>query len=342
MTLVAAFRAFGIPALVGDLLITTIGGKESQRKKLHILSDRLAIAWTGHLIAAEMVVETLQVQLGKDAPSVKLLELILTNPNFVELGSLQVNLIGWLVEDTKSHCFRWNSAYPAEVFYDEPMYDGSGDAEAYRYFGDVGIISSDSSFAANREQAVEGVLGAVTNLMKAEIVGPTFRHQGFGFAYEAILLGDSLRFEYIANILYYSMIHELDSEGLYLATRFAGKPIKVTEHKGNAIVWVFDQVRNAQSFHVIKPVGLPTGVDLDALLPKLIAERRSSPISADFYCAFLSFEAPGFSSPPIVEIVSGAKLPQLVNSNDASIFQLQIDPARIEWMYRSVKDDIGN
>lgn len=142
MTLIAAFRSYGVPALIGDLLISD----GSRRKKVQIIADRLAIAWTGHLVAAQAVVKALQAELGTRSPTRKILESILTNPTFAsELGSWHVTLIGWIVEGTTAHCFRWNSLYPIEVFYGDPMYDGSGDFEAQRFLGDVGLHSPEPS-----------------------------------------------------------------------------------------------------------------------------------------------------------------------------------------------------
>lgn len=342
MTLVAAFRSYNIPALIGDLLITTTGKKETQRKKLRIVADQLAIAWTGHLVAAETVVEALQIRLAKHQPLGRnVLESILTDPNFVELGSRHVTLLGWIVEDTTAHCFCWNSDYPIEVFYGDPMFDGSGEFEARRLFGEVGIRSSDPIYVSDREDAVAGVLSTVTNLMKAEVVGPSFRHLGFGFAYEAILLNEEFRFEYINNVLYYSLVHELNDEGNYLSSRFTGKPIKVTDCGGNSLIFVYDPDRKEQSYHLIRPVGLPIQFDQEALIAELTSSQRVSPFSAANYCAFLSFEAPDFSSPPFVESFDGQKSLKLVDLTDPDVFTLKIDPARIEWTYRLIREDMG-
>jgi len=341
MTLVAAFRSCGTPSLVGDLLITTIGKKESQRKKLRILVDRLAIAWTGHLIAAQMVVEALQNRITKHHSLDRtILESILTDPNLVELGALHVTLIGWVVEDTTEHCFRWNSDYPDEVFYGDPMFDGSGDAEAERLLGPVGVLSSAPGFTADLEDVVAGVLSTVTNLMKAEVVGPSFRRHGFGFAYEAIVLNQERRFEYINNVLYYSIVHELSEEGRFLTSRFTGRLIKVADLGGISFIWIFNPDKNEQSYHLITPVGLPVELDQDALVAEIFSSTGPSPFSAAHYCAFLFFKAPNFSSPPFVEWFDESKSAELVDLSNRALFALNIDPERIEWMYRLIKEDM--
>jgi hypothetical protein len=340
MTLVAAFRSYGVPALIGDLLITTPGGSESRRKKVRIIADRFAIAWTGHLIAAHTVVEALQTELGMRSPTRKILESILTKPKFAELGSLHVTLIGWIVEDTTAHCFRWNSSYPIEVFYGDPMYDGSGDFEAHRFLGNAGPHSSDPNAMSDREDVVAGVLYTVTNLMKAEVVGPSTKHLGFGFAYEAILLNEERRFEYIDNILYYSLVHELDIAGRYLSSRLIGNQFKVTDRAGNSVIYVFDPERNCQSRYVITPVGLSPQTISEALIAQLAAEPTAFPISSAYYCSFLWFEAPDFICPPVVEYFGGEKSLELIDLSDPTIFSLKIDVGRVEWMYRCIKADM--
>lgn len=341
MTLIAAFRSYDVPALVGDLLVTTTAGKESQRKKLRILTEKLAIAWTGQLMAAQTVIETLQNRLIKHhVPNRDTLESILTDPNFVDLGSLHVTLIGWIVEGSTAYCFRWNSDYPIEVFYGDLMCDGSGETEAKRLLGDVGIRSGDPGYISDREDVVGGVLNLVTNLMKAEVVGPTFRHHGFGFAYEVILLNEALQFEYITDVLYYSVVHELTDQGQYLSSKFTGKPIKVTDRAGCSLIFIFDPDRKEQSYHVINPIGLPVEIDQEKLIAELITNRHASPFVAANYCAFLSFVAPNFSSPPIVESFARNTSPDLLDLTDPDAFTLKINSAQIEWMYRIIRNDI--
>lgn len=176
--------------------------------------------------------------------------------------------------------------------------------------------------------------------MKAEIVGPSTRHLGFGFAYEAILLNQELRFEYIDNIFYYSLVHELDIEGRYLSSRFVGKPFKVIDRAGNSVIYVFDPERNSQSRYVVRPVGLPLQTTSEALISQLALEPTTFPISSAYYCAFLQFEAPGFLCPPVVECFAGEKAFEFMDLSDPTIFSLKIDVGRVEWMYHCIKADM--
>lgn len=270
------------------------------------------------------------------------LESILTDSNFVELGALQVTLIGWVVEDTTEYCFRWNSGYPIEVFYGDPMFDGSGDFAAENLIGHVGIDSSDDGFTSNSDDVVAGVLSTVTNLMKAEVVGPSFRHNGFGFAYEAILLNQQRQFEYIGNVLYYALVHEISEEGYHLASRFIGKPIKVTDYGGNALISIFDPNKNEQTHHLITPVGLPIESDQNMLFAEVLSSNGPSPFSADYYYAFVLFDAPQFHSPPIVLSFDANKSPELVDLSNRNEFTLKINSAQIEWLYKSIKQDMNS
>ncbi len=77
MTLIAAYREFKAPILIGDLLITRNGIPAGASKKLHIIRSNLALSWTGSQIAAELVVGRLHRELSA-IPSHRELELHLT------------------------------------------------------------------------------------------------------------------------------------------------------------------------------------------------------------------------------------------------------------------------
>jgi hypothetical protein len=101
VTLIAGFHSYGTPVLIGDFLITNNGEVSGLRKKLLLVAENFALAWTGHLVAANSVVTRLQTALGQDAPTLESVKAILTNPETISgLGSFQVTLICWAFDGT--------------------------------------------------------------------------------------------------------------------------------------------------------------------------------------------------------------------------------------------------
>lgn len=93
MTLIAGFRSFDTPVLIGDFLITDGDAKSGLQKKVLLVADNFALAWTGHLLAADSVVKSLQSSLDLAAVTLKSVRAILTDPATSDLGQLHVSLV---------------------------------------------------------------------------------------------------------------------------------------------------------------------------------------------------------------------------------------------------------
>lgn len=134
MTLVAAYRSFGIPMLIGDLLITDAtsshldasGLHDRVEKKLELFGKSLAIGWTGHLFVAKSILRGMRQKMPLDGVVDRIwLENCLTSYGAEDFRDYSVYLVGWLIADG-DYCFGWNSSYPEQVFYGDPMVGGSG------------------------------------------------------------------------------------------------------------------------------------------------------------------------------------------------------------------------
>ncbi len=339
MTLIAGFRSFGTPTLIGDFLITTGDAVAGLRKKVLIVADNFALAWTGHLLAADSVVKSLQSYLDLDAVQIEAVRAILTNRTTSDLGTLHVSLICWVIDNQGDHCFRWNSQDPNKVRWGAPMYDGSGESFVEALVGG-GLRDSFKPTSIDPDRTVDGALDVTTKLMVSEMLGPSTHPHGFGFAYE-IIQGKSHRFEYVDNILYFAVTHELDDTGKHFSSHFAGSIYKYQSHENYTLINVYDPSKNAHNVHVVSPVGQESKETLDTLV--LGAERSDYlfPFSSQYYCVFIRFNAPDFESPPLV-LIQGNHVPQ----NDR-IFEvtakkellLHVKPAMIEWMYRTIRED---
>src|SRR5438477_1144938 len=124
MTLVAAYKVDDVPLLLGDFLITS-GELSGTRKKIHFISPNFVVGWSGDLWAARPVLKALHDQFDNAHVQYGTLEKLLTQFPTEELGSLNVQIVGWVVDD-EARCFLWRSDYPSELFYDNEYFIGSG------------------------------------------------------------------------------------------------------------------------------------------------------------------------------------------------------------------------
>jgi hypothetical protein len=130
MTLVAAIRVGGVPVLLGDTLITA-GDKQRARRKLHRISNNLVIGWTGHEIAAGLVIDALLHRFRDAQVSYGDVEAFFLHFRVKQLKPMTVHIIGWVM-DPEPHCFRWNSDWPAEMFLEVEHIGGSGSSRSRR------------------------------------------------------------------------------------------------------------------------------------------------------------------------------------------------------------------
>ena len=67
---------------------------------------------------------------------------------------LNVHLIGWVVEKGASFCFRWNSGYPAEVFYAPAHFEGSAE-KLFNQFIQREVLSGAGEGIKSEEELAE-------------------------------------------------------------------------------------------------------------------------------------------------------------------------------------------
>ena len=342
MTLIAGFHSFGTPVLVGDFLITSGGEVSGLRKKILLVAHNFALAWTGDLVAANLVVKSLQADLDRDAVTLESVKAILTNPATASnLRPLQVQLICWVVDGQGAHCFRWNSDYPHELFPGAPQYDGSGDSFVQALAG-VGLRDSATPEGTNPNRAVDGALSVTTELMRSEMLGPTNKPRGFGFAYEILCLVDGQRFEYVNNVLYYAITCELDGSGKYLRGGFFGSYYKYEAYGNFTAVYVYDPSTSTQSRYVVPPVGLYSEqAEADLLQRMAKPQYRPFPFDSDHYNAFVLLKAPNFSCPPTSMYFGkkAAQVHQIIDISKPNAISLRVPPDMVERMYREIRND---
>ena len=344
MTLIAGFHSFGTPVLVGDFLTSITGRPSGVRKKILRITDNFVLGWTGHLIAAQSVLNCLQSSLGPDFVTLKSVRAILTDPATSNLGfGLEVMLICWVIDDEGQHCFLWNSSYPQELFLGAPQYAGSGESTIRALVGPQGLHHSTPPVHAGHQESTRGVLGVITQLLRNEMLGPSTREMGYGFAYEILQLKDGARFEYVDDILYFTIKCILDENGQYVRNEFGSSLYKYKSEGNCTAVSIFDPLARRQDIHVITPPGDYVGQSTQYLKQTMLSQKYTAPFKSDYYSIVVQFQAPGFVCPPVISIVPNDATESsgfFIDVSERNTLQLRPSKELLEWMYKTISEDL--
>ena len=292
MTLIAGFRTFGVPILIGDFLLTRRGQPAGLSKKVRKLRKNCVLGWTGQQLAAERVMRHLDQRLTVQHTTRQELELCLRSYDVLELGSLAVRLVGWVVDD-EEHCFRWNSGYPHEVFYGEPMFDGSGDTTIETLTGLRFINDPLEPNLVSTKRAVDASLDIATSLVSDEVFNGINRRRGFGHAYEILYL-QGQEFEYVSDVLYVLLAFAASDEGV-----LSGPKIRRPIYKYRALeeLSVVDTLgeNNERLIHLITAVGDSQSKSRAAAYARQLEQTPKKELhfgfESQYYCIFVHVES---------------------------------------------------
>jgi hypothetical protein len=265
VTLIAAYRDRGVPVLLGDFLIIGSGQAAGLRKKVHRLQPNLVVGWTGHKLAAELVLTGLHHRFQAERPTKAGLEQFLTSFPTGNLGSLSVTLVGWIC-DHGQYCFRWRSDWPQSVFYGDYHFAGSGEAMFRHIFGTGSGID-----APDPDDPAERILFAACRLLIDEVSGRFFQSMGFGHAYEALYL-DQGEFQYLDDVLYVFCEVWFDTAGHYMESRLHPVVYKYNHISDHAVVQITALGANANRVrHLITPIYTVSKAEDRAILQQVSA-----------------------------------------------------------------------
>ena len=296
MTLVAAYRTLGVPVLLGDFLTTATTGvnqRRSLKKKVHRLQPNLVVGWTGHEVAAQLVLTALRGRYREERAAKQTLEQFLKSFPIADLGACFVELIGWIYDD-QPRCFRWRSDWPYEVFYGDYHLAGSGAGLMAKLIGDGAAQGRVPE--AIRDDAVEGhaikeTLWDASRLFADEVGRRQNQAAGFGYAYEVLAL-IGREFHYIDDILFVFVEVGFDGEGRYLSERL--HPVLYRSHHESdyAVVQVSTlestSGRSGHDVHIITPAySVPHG-EPDAILRDVLSRPRPITLEARYFCLYAS------------------------------------------------------
>jgi hypothetical protein len=201
MTLIAAYKHYEVPVLVGDMAITRNGDRKfrSLRKKIYRISPNFVIGWTGYEIIAKKIISSLWKTFKDKTVKKESLEDYLINFEAKDFGSLYTKFIGWII-DYEPHCFLWNCLYPKQIFYNQSYIDGSGKG----YFENLKQQSwqhGNSNLLPQIDKIILSILSDISKMRFEESLYKKTWDISFGAAYD-ILLFINGSFKFIPSIIY--------------------------------------------------------------------------------------------------------------------------------------------
>lgn len=204
MTFITAYLEEGIPVLLGDILLTnytenvdhvngleiipTIGETKNVyepewgvsisglRRKLCIVNDKVALAWTGDSIAAQVIISEIKNLFASNFDNEKLFDYLRYDVDY--LASLSCIIIGWVVTDGSPLAFKWDSSTPKDIITGTFFAEGSGARYAQEFRLANKLTSPDTSL----DKIVNLVLGRCSHLLGDESffrIGLNYRFGGY-------------------------------------------------------------------------------------------------------------------------------------------------------------------
>ncbi len=184
MTLIAAYRPYGIPVLFGDFLITG-GVVKSTNKKIYKISPNFVIGWTGRKIEALGIFRDIFSKFEDKVVTIREVEEFLTRiPE--DKYAQNLHLIGWVIDKKAPYCFLWNIQYPQELFFAPYHTDGSGSEKFNELMMQDVAGSPFESLETITQQAIYSVLSKATQLYSDEAMERINQGRGFGHGYELL------------------------------------------------------------------------------------------------------------------------------------------------------------
>jgi hypothetical protein len=221
MTLIASFRLKDIPILIGDFLLTSndynnhnfiptkpdlVGKKPAvgerriygTRKKIHIISSKLAIGFAGELIPGKYILRHIKQEFTNKTPSVSKLKSLLTNIKCV--NKAKTEFTGWIIEK-KPKCFYWKGKNPNELIITNCYFGGSGGV----HFKKMLATPIKSGMSADIKTAFEKAryigVNKSASILFDELGKSENLKYDYGFGSE-IILWNGTGFEYNSKLIY--------------------------------------------------------------------------------------------------------------------------------------------
>ena len=337
MTAIACFRIRGRPTILGDALVTHDGRPTDLDRKLLLVSPRLAVAWTGDRLAAQVTFERLLGLRNVGDVSLNGLTQLLTAEELRhDLASLNVVVIGWLITDKEEICFRWNSAWYQEVFLSdgEAFVDGTGENQILSSLhGALGM--------ADRLDSSDLDDGAILVRITADLLRPELHiqssaHLGHGVIYEGAQLSDRRVFRHLPNTLYFALEHKMTADGKHLSSHVLD-PVARVAHLQNALIYDYSVNDGRETTRtIILPIAgtNTTRAKWESRAQRSLPGTRIS----EYYCEWHYFQCPGFVNPNIPMIYRHDRSARLLQFTGRTSFARRIESREIENFFLFIRN----
>jgi hypothetical protein len=291
MTLVAAYRAAGIPVLLGDFYMSGEKDLHRGRKKICRVRPNLAIGWTGKLLQADELLVQMFENLA-DRPTKNALEDWLSRTTISGSATPNLKLAGWLSDANGQVSFLWDAAI-GQVIWNGCWFIGSG-GEAFEHSFAGHRDDPGSDVEPSLRTALETTVALLTQLNCTDRIVGEGNDIGVGGGYEALLWWpEEKEFKYVEKALYCVLACRLDRNGtLGYEPELIGDSLTAYRAgiAGENSVFSFSE-GEGHGIWVMSAVGQPLSqADLYAWLGA--EHSRPMDLSADYYGALLMFAAP--------------------------------------------------
>lgn len=315
MTLVAAFKFVESPVLVGDFQLTySDGSSAGTRKKICILSDNLALGWTGSLAFAEVALEFLSREVNEQFVDQELLISLLHRLDEIAPEEGDLKLVGWIV--TQRHiCFSWSSKLPFSVKFSDYAYAGSGESVCLQVFGPSGL-NVDGIKIQNQSDIDCFLMSLIANLVREEqFSGAEInRGLGFGFSFECIL-HDGVRFDYFSNLAFMKISAFFDEKGEIESMRLDDKFMAYFASGSQSCVAITNLATKHTDLHLASTPGVSKRLMREYDLQRIVTEFKELTLNYRMYFIFIELHSGGLFFDNVVLPIPSAEAGGLISIN---------------------------
>lgn len=199
MSLVKVYNESGIPAIIGDVLVTSKVNKLHQifNKKIYIISPNLAVGWVNDKLPAKIILRGLYEKFrDKKVSKDELENFFLSSENS---GNYYAKINGLIIDDV-SYGFTFFTNAPEQSFNLTEFPHGSG-SDFYNFlFSDEERSIDFSKRVSKIDEELSHLLAEASSLLAGDVFDSN-KEDDFGLGYEVIYF-DGNKFKYLDDVLH--------------------------------------------------------------------------------------------------------------------------------------------
>lgn len=336
MTLIAAFEFVKLPVLVGDFQLTYRDGSlAGTRKKVCILSDNLALGWTGSLAFAELALDFLSREVNEQVVDKDLLTSLLCRLDEIAPEQGELKLIGWIV-DQRHICFNWSSKLPFSVKFSNHAYAGSGESVCLQVFGPSGP-NVDGVKLQNQADIDCFLMSLIANLVREEKFSDADINKGlgFGFSFECIL-HDGVKFDYFSNLAFLKVCAFFDQKGEIESMRLDDKFMTYFASGSQSCVAITNLAMKNTDLHMVSTPGVSKRLMQEHDLQRMVREFKNLTLNYRMYFIFFELRSEELCFDNVVLPIPAAEAGGLISVNGNQL-TLSLGSEVVKLLFQTMK-----